>query len=267
MTKILKAHKGSILSVLSIAMALLTLVALGITGARSGSGANRPAVNKPAAARRDPPALTNAELSLALYQVGLDPEALAAAGLSANQTAVLVGAARTYLTDHIGSLRSDEAALDSASAERDRLGFLVQTGRATADDRTAYATTLASASSAQAAFQADLDAVFTAATSGLGSDTTTLLSTIQASRQTWHLAAVGGRVQYLVAQRSASDWVSLRDALDNARVTARTGEDPDPTLASLLSGVNASSPVSTANANLQANLAAVQSAWTSAVGQ
>jgi hypothetical protein len=74
-------------------------------------------------------------------------------------------------------------------------------------------------------------------------------------------------LQYLVKARSEADWVALRDALDNERVSLKLGEDPDQASQALLATVRADPAIAAAKTNLDTKLGAVTAAWEAAAVQ
>ncbi len=253
MSQLIRAHKGSILTGLA---ALLVLVGLFAAGYSSMNLWPRAPLPYAKAKRLTPP--STGEIRLTLHRAGLDAEALAACGLSANDATAVVTAGRSQIASSIETLRSTDADLCSAAATRDRLLHRCITAEATPEERSTLASAESAVTYAQTAFQTAIDAVFTAATGDLSSDTKTLLQTLLANRPR------PLPTRYLTAARNDGDWSTLNKAVANKKVTTRTGEQADPTLASALESFDTSSAVSTANSNLQSNLSSVTAAWNSA---
>jgi hypothetical protein len=102
-----------------------------------------------------PPATT--EFAGVLLRVGLGAEALAAAGVSAEQTAALGSAVENAYSD--ATLANHDAAFIAAKQTHDRLRRLVTSGKGTQEDVAslrAAETTLASATSARDGYLASL---------------------------------------------------------------------------------------------------------------
>jgi len=110
-------------------------------GDRSGGNDAAPAgvggakaANAPA--KKKPPTL-DANLVTALYRAGLQPEDLAAAGVSAESTTTLVGNVRTWLAQNASTLSNADSRLGSAVPAKESLWRKVQSGLASHDDVTA----------------------------------------------------------------------------------------------------------------------------------
>ena len=73
-------------------------------------------------------------------------------------------------------------------------------------------------------------------------------------------------VQYHAVNRGEPDWVALRDALANDRVSTRLGTEPNAAAHQLLATANANSAVATGSFNITNNLSALRPAWEQAVG-
>jgi hypothetical protein len=209
------------------------------------------------APRPDPP--TRIEVEVALERIGLTLKSVAAAGLNAAQVTAVVGEAATSLRGNIQALRDADTAAGQARAEVDRLTRLIQAGLSTEQDRAAYATAQNNLTAAKAQAQAVLDAASTAAMTNFSPELRAALDTLDANK-VWDLP-----IQYRAVSRSQADWVNLRDALANQRLSAAWHEEPDPAAAQILATANSTPAVSNAASNL-ANIPELQSAWINAVG-
>lgn len=245
-TKVLARHRGSVLTIVPLFMLLGSLLLI--------------ARIRPIDYSKHVTPPTAGELAAALGRLGLDPDTLAASGLSANQTTLLVNAAKEYLATGIDDLRTADAAVASAQHDVRRLLDLVQSGRASSQQKDELATARTSLVSARTSQQTALDGTFTAATDGLSNDTRALITTIRSNR---------GRevpTQYLATNRTDAQWVCLRDSLAHCRVAAARGEDADGGCSSVVSAANAESGTAIAATNLRSNGADVLAAWRAAVG-
>jgi len=202
------------------------------------------------------------DLVTALYRVGLQAENLAVSGASANDATTAVGAVKTGLAQNPTAIADADTRLMNAINARDPLIRKVQSGLGNPDDVTALDAAVSEFNAATANRTSVLGLLFTAGTAGLSQGVATMLSKTQVNQTTWHLP-----LPYCVKDREQADWVTLRDALDNERVSAKEGEAPDPDLQALLSGVRADPVISTAQTNLDTNLGAVQAAWNAAAAQ
>lgn len=203
--------------------------------------------------------LTSVELAVALGRVGIDAEALAASGAGSQQVAALIGSARGHLTDRIQALRDADAAVVGATAERDRLQRLVRSGLGSAEDITALGAARAALSSALAAQSAQLQEVFEAAAQQLTSEQQERIGTIRANKS-WGLP-----VQYLASSRTESEWIGLRDALANDRISVALGEEPDPAAHQVLLSAQGQHATASAATGLQTRLTEVTQAWDAAL--
>ena len=70
-----------------------------------------------------------------------------------------------------------------------------------------------------------------------------------------------------MVDRTEVQWVQLRDYLANERIAEKLGEEPDANAQAALAQIRNNLAVSTAKANLDANLAVVELAWAQAVGE
>jgi hypothetical protein len=202
------------------------------------------------------------ELVTALYRVGLQAENLAVSGASANNATDVVTAVKTWLAQNPTAIADADTRLMNAINTRDPLIRTVQSGLGKAEDVTSLDASVTEFGAATANRATVLGSVFSAGTAGVSQGIATMLSKTQVNQTTWHLA-----LPYCVKDRAQADWVALRNALDNERVSANEGEAPDPDMQALLSSVRADPVISTAQTNLDTNLGAVQAAWDAAATQ
>jgi len=210
------------------------------------------------------PALTvsaTSPFASSIIRVGLDPEALAAAGVSAAQVAGIIEAVLGSDAAVDGDLAAADADYRAAKGEVDRLTRLVRSGTGSAEDVTALAAAESDLAAAEAAQTAAMDALFNAGGAGLPVTTQDTLATIRASR---HAKLP---VEYLVVSGTRDDWLSLRRALQHEKVAGKTGEEVAAEIATQLATFRARSAVATARANLDARLAAVHTAWEEALSE
>jgi hypothetical protein len=241
MAKHLKRARAALIVIVGIAIIIIGLPLVAPVQAQSGP--------------------TGAELGTHLYRVGLGPEPLAAAGVSAGQTTALVEAARLYLIDHEGDLNLADAAFASAKRERDRLTRLVRSGTGTQDDLAALVQVRIDLANARSRRAAELGALLDAATAGVSGQRRMALDSFSAN------ASWKQPIEFHTVNRDQEDWVALREALANERIATRRQESPDDGAQALLQQLRADPAVSAARANLDANLVAVTAAWELAVGE
>src|SRR4030095_6646856 len=103
-----------------------------------------------------------------------------------------------------------------------------------------------------------LTAIFNAGVAGLNESQRLALTTIRAHRA-WEVA-----IESLTVERSEAEWINVREALANERISAADGVELAPAVASQLATWRAAPAVSSASAGL-ANLATVTAAWNAAM--
>jgi len=202
---------------------------------------------------------TSDQLAVALYQAGLDPEALTAAGVQEGQIATLVAEADEVLTAQLATLILSQADLATATNQVAQLKRAIRAGIADENAVANLATAQSNANTARSSIDAIHDALFDAATEHLDPAVVTRLETIAANRR-WDLP-----IQYTVNNRTEAQWVALRNALANIRICDEYGEDPHGACVSLVNGENADESIAQATSNLGNNLANVTTAFDSAI--
>jgi len=254
---------GMLSGLLVLAVVVASAVLAPAPGDRSGDNDAAPAgvggakaANAPA--KKKPPTL-DANLVTALYRAGLQPENLAAAGVSAESTTTIVGNVKTWLSQNASTLASADSRLGSAVPAKESLWRKVQSGLGSQGDVTALDAAVTEFNAALAGQASTVNAMFDAGTASLSSETKATLVLERTSQLAWSLP-----MTYLVKDRTQADWVALRDALDNERVSAKLGEDPDQAAQALLATVRADSTIATAKTNLDTKLGAVTAAWEAA---
>lgn len=191
--------------------------------------------------------------SAALVRAGLEPESLAAAGLTEQQAATALAALKTYFTNNAYSFTAAASNLATHTQTVNSLTRKVQAGVATEQDLAALASAKSSLTSAQSA-QASLMTSFRAA-ANLSQGQLAVIDTIRANRS-WGLP-----VQYLTVNREESDWVALRNALANERIADKLGAEPDQDARNLVLSANAHQTVAAAVINIGANGGLIRNAW------
>ncbi len=202
---------------------------------------------------------TATELAVTLIRAGLDPEALTAAGVSANATTTLVGNVFDQMLFNPGTL--DLADGDYANLKRqcDKLKRVIQSGQATAAQINDYRLARPALAQARTRRQSVLSGLLEAGMAGLSTEQQNALVAIRRNRS-WDLS-----IEFLLADRSEADWVVLRDCLANERIAAKHDEDADPDSQAILAQARSHPAVAPARANLDVNLALVRDAWEQAL--
>ena len=145
------------------------------------------------------------DVEVALRRVGISPESLTAAGVSAESIAGIVSRVDTLLTNDPGFIASPQGEHGYARTECDRLTRLIQSGQATQQDLIDCQTAATNAATHLAALNAALDDVFEEATSGLTQAQINTLSTIRTNAQSRRMPT-----EFLVITLDQSDWIRLR---------------------------------------------------------
>jgi hypothetical protein len=201
------------------------------------------------------------DLAAALARAGITAESLAAVGASDQAVTRLVGFAESHFdAERFSTMRqADESVREARHTERS-LRQTVQGGHGDANDATA----LRAAEQTRAAEESSRDQLvgllLTAVGQAFAQDQLATLEQIRAN-SAWDLP-----VQYLVVSRTEREWVALRDALANLRISARLGEEPDPECSALVRQCDADPAVAAARSRLDTRLAQVEAVFAQALG-
>lgn len=209
-----------------------------------------------ASARADqPPAISRAQVVLALTRLGCEPESLAAAGLAPSELAPLVEGVRSALAQDPARLRRADADV----ATKRRLLDLARQGSESDPTRSAQIAQC-EADVAQSIAQRDAAFAFLRAAAFAGTSTEVSARHARVVRnRAWKLPT-----RFLVKDRSDEDWVSLRDAL--ARASTDPQADLAPALRSLIDDADRDPEVLAAALRLRPDaLAAMDAAWNAAI--
>ena len=201
----------------------------------------------------------NTDLEVALIRAGIDAKTLTAAGVTSGSVSSLGQAASQHFNAHPTVLSSADTAYASARRESDRLQRLIQSGKGTQDDVAAYQAQKAALETATAQQTAALDALFEATTASLNDSKRGVLSKIRTNKS-WSLPT-----EYLTVDRTQQEWVNVRDALANERISAAYGDQPDAALQAQLATWRADATVAAAQTALSTNLASVTAALSTAL--
>ncbi len=200
------------------------------------------------------------EVRTALMRCGLGAEALAAAGVSAQETSALVGAFEEAMAAQPGALTQKDAACAAARVSKEDLERTVASGLATQEQVAALVTAKTTLTSAIAARDQLLNAWFADATEHLSPSKVSTLTMLRTN------APHELPVEFLVKERGEAEWLAIRKALNNERICAKYGDDPDPAKQAALAGWKADAPVAAAKSASTTGLAGVQEAWNAATG-
>ena len=204
---------------------------------------------------------TSSEINLLIRSAGVNPESLAAAGISAGTIATIISDASDYIVPNFTAIQANHDTLAQNRKTRDTLQRLVSASRATSQQRTQLATAITNVAAAQATRDAYLAAIRQEIDANLTAAQITALDTIINN-------GANGRwthpIQYKAANRSEQDWVDLRDCLANIRIATKRGEQPDPAATTFVAQADANAAVSAANTGLN-NLPFIQAQWENAL--
>jgi hypothetical protein len=209
---------------------------------------------------RAAPVLPNTDVRTALLRCGLVAEALAAAGVSAQETSALVDAFEESMVAQPGALSQKDESCAAARVAKEDLERKVASGLATQEQVAALTTAKSTLTSAIAARDQLLNAWFTDATEQLSAGKLATLNMLRTN------AAHDLPIEFLVKERGEAEWLAIRKALNNERICAKYGNDPDPAKQAALATWKADAPVAAAKSACVTGLASVQDAWDAATG-
>jgi hypothetical protein len=204
--------------------------------------------------------LTASDVEVAMLRAGLGPEQLAAAGASASDAAAAVNAFENQFAMQPGLLSAADAKLASLRPEVDLLRRKVRSGLASADQIAQLPVLDQQLSKAEAERKGVLDVLFASATGVLPPAQRSGLEAMRANAH-WRLP-----IPFLVVERSQAEWVKLRDSLSNERICAKYADPVNPELAAFLAQCQSDAQVAAAKSSSDANLAAIELAFSTSVG-
>ena len=208
----------------------------------------------------DPPKPASTPMAATMIRVGLDAEVLAAAGVSALDVSTAVAAAISEHDGHQPSLAQADSDYSSCKVACDALERKIKAGLDGGTDVADYQSATAELATYTAARQGVQDDIFDSAIAHLSAAQQATLQTIRANRH-WKLP-----VQYLTVNREEADWVELRDMLDARRIYEEDElEDEPQEVTDYLAAVDGHLTIAGAKSSLDSGIAAVQTAWNTAV--
>ncbi len=203
---------------------------------------------------------TNADVGTVLHRASLDPESLAAAGVTPSEVTGVVQQAIAHLTEHATELNTADLLCSQAKQQRDQLRRTVRAGQTTADQIDTYHLAIASYESARMTREIALTSLISDATSNLPQQKRAALGQLRANAHRRPPA------EFRTIERDEQAWLALCDALANERIAAKLGRDIDPDAQALLGQARSHPAVAAARANIDANGALIRSAWMNAAG-
>lgn len=201
------------------------------------------------------------DLQVALVRAGLDAEALAAAGVTSQETSDLVGSFAIAMATESGRLADADAAFAAARTSADALQRKVRSGLASAEEVLELVTAKSTLASTEAERADTLNDWFAAGVSELSGTKVKALSTIRSNRH-WKLP-----IEFLVVDREEAEWVALRKALANERICAKYEDPPDVAQQAALTTWRAAPACAEAKVSCVATAEAVKSAWSAATSE
>jgi hypothetical protein len=206
-------------------------------------------------------ATAGADLEVQLLRAGLDSHALAAAGLSAQEASALVDAFASAVAEAPAALANADASYVSARKASDELTRKVASGLASQEEITALSQAKGALEAAKTARTQVLDGWFNDATVALSAPKANTLALLRVNH---------GRVpaiELLVKERSDAEWHAIHKALNNERIAAKIGDEPNQAQQTALAAWRADPACATAKTNHDSNSSAVKTAWLAAVNE
>lgn len=196
-----------------------------------------------------------------LYRASLDPESLAAVGLSANDAAGILNAAASTISSQGAALAEADESYGLARANVAQLEALIQSGQASNEQIQSLAGARTTAQNALEARDALLDAVRTVSIENLTAPQMAALASIRATNTSWSSVSAA----YRISAHSDADFLALRDALAAKRIATQTGESVPEDAAALLATWSNDQAVAAAIAAQNANAAAIKATFDAAI--
>ncbi|MBK8172698.1 MAG: hypothetical protein IPK60_20505 [Sandaracinaceae bacterium] len=191
-------------------------------------------------------------------RAGLDAEALAAVGATSNQTGSVVSALASAHANLAVPISALDATATTARVARDAAQRKIRSGAGSQQEIEGFPALETALTTAESARASALAALRASATAGLSGAQRSDLDTIESNRR-WKMP-----IEFLVIERSDAEWLSLRNALSNERISAKYEDEANGTLQATLAAARADERVAAAKASLETNLASLQQAWNSA---
>ena len=201
----------------------------------------------------------NVPLQDALYRSGLNPEALAAAGVTTAQVEAMCNALRADLVEVQPILSAADAGVAEGRTNVGRLKRLIRSGKATADEVSQLEQAKASCEAALAEQGNCMNHFHAAACAVLTEAQRETLSRIRRNSK-WKVPT-----PYMVLDRTPEQWMQLEEYLDVERIETRWGHEVPAEVVSVLAEARADAAFAAASAAHETNLAAVETAADSSI--
>ena len=199
--------------------------------------------------------------SALLTRLGLDPEALAAAGVTAAQVPPIIAVVRLAVESGQDGIAALDAQRGAARAERDLLEREIVAGTAGAGSVAAFPVAAGQAIDAETALETALGSLHAEACGGLPAEVRAALLAIRTNRRTWPSLPAA----HLVVERSEPQWLALRDALAAARIAGAGGVQADDDATQVIAAAEADVAVQAAILAGDVIGAALEMAWAQGV--
>lgn len=223
----------------------------------AAAGANAPA----ALTQFDP-----GETSVMLSRLNLSPKHLAAAGLTVEETQLLIGRMMAHLAVHNsnGEIASATRALNQANARAARYPIQPRRRSATPTTPDAPAASPPNITEIRANLSSKLDLAFNDVLQELPASKSTKLANMRANAK-WELP-----LHYLVVapnSRTDEQWLKLKGAVAHVGTAAQQGFEADAVPLAIFNEANADAAVSGALSDMNSRLAEIKTAWRELLGR
>lgn len=244
-----RTRQGSALTIGLVAISITAIITTGIFSFPT-----------PRMARKRPTPPPPAGAVMLAARLGLDPQALAAADVTAAQTHTAAGAIVTYWSENGNTIMAKDTELIALDKSLADIRSAIAAGHPPANAEATIASTQTQRQALAAERDAMLAAAYAAASTDLNASQLSMLQTIKSNR-IWQLPT-----HMLVVQRQPSEWVALQHAgaptidIHDPRIPSNTGASPlesDP----IWTTASANQTVSAAAQRIQANGAEIEAAW------
>lgn len=238
-------RRGGVLALLLAGLGLLSIGTVAAVTFNSTSSLSASSATSAAKAERK---LRPGEIAVVMHLIGITPEALAAAGGTAQTCNQLFDVGMVYCLqserlDQLQVAHRDVNLASEKAVRPDSPGAVDSQGRPV------------TSAQARIVLNNQEQAGFAFVTTGLDPGINAKLATIKANAH-WGLPA-----PYLTVERTDEEWLSLRGALVDRRFATQHNTPLDPRVAQILASAEANSTVARALTDSAASLAGVSAAW------
>lgn len=204
-----------------------------------------------------PPGISSTDVVSAVVRVGLDADAVAAAGLSVEDAATLVANTAQALVDAKPAITLADADVMATRAVALPLERKLVAGTANESDLAAWPAAKAAMDSAIAQRDSMLDALFANLATPFGNEKLLVATAIRTQAAIWRDVPA----PYRATVRAEADMLALREALAAERIALRNEEEVPQEVAQLLAGVRAEPAIASAITAWQTNAPTIKATW------